>query len=640
MHLDPHAIYDMTHSGLNRIQQAISIYDAELKLAVSNRRFQEMFGLPDHLAVQGASFAETIRFLAKAGDYGPVAEIEQFVEERVAQALTFEPHYVERTRASGMVISVEGSPVRQGGWVTVYTDITPIKKQEALLRGHSAQLSEQLLGRSEALARSNRELAAANAALENAKRDLTETEARTRVTAEMTPAHIARVDLDRRYTYSNRKLPSILPGASADITGKTIEEALGAEAYGHVAPHLEAAFNGKAAVFEFELDSLDRRLRCAFTPDLNGTEVSGVYILSTDVTEEARARAALSQVRKRELAAQLANGLAHDFSNLLTIIIGLQGQIERQTDVPDTVRELAATTKDAALRGGDLLDRLADIAGSRGLSPCPVVIDELFENLSSLSRAAVPETVTVSFVNENIKDPVELDPGYTQDALLNLLLNASDAMTGSGEIEVVARRTEDRRIQLEVIDQGPGFSAEALERAFDPFFTTKARGEGSGLGLTMVYDYAKLCGGRIHVENRPTGARVLLSIPYKPVADQTTPKLILLVEDTPDIRQSVRAMLRDEGYTVLEADTGEEALALARLPNVDLVLTDIMLGGTMTGLDLAKALTKNGESVPLRMISGLPASDPIRKEAALQYPVLRKPFSPSQLREFLQGSGP
>jgi len=201
MSLDPHAIFDMTRSGLNRIQQALSIYDADLKLAVSNRRFQEMFGLPDELIQPGSDFSATIRYLAEAGDYGEIDDVAQFVQERVDQALTFEPHYIERTRAGGMVISIEGSPVRQGGWVTVYTDITPIKRQEALLRGHSAQLSDQLLNRSEELAGINRKLAATNSALENAQRELTESEARTRVTAEMTPAHIARVGQDRRYSY-------------------------------------------------------------------------------------------------------------------------------------------------------------------------------------------------------------------------------------------------------------------------------------------------------------------------------------------------------------------------------------------------------------------------------------------------------
>ena len=178
-----------------------------------------MFGLPKHLTVLGANFEETVRYLAETGEYGPVDDIDAFVSERVEQALAFKPHYMERLRANGHTISVEGSLLRQGGWVTVYTDITAIRQQEELLRGHSAQLSDQLLTHAELLARSNRELAATNAALEAAKRNLTDSEALTRMTTEMVPAHIAHLDPDRIYTYSNHNLPSILPGLPVDIVG-------------------------------------------------------------------------------------------------------------------------------------------------------------------------------------------------------------------------------------------------------------------------------------------------------------------------------------------------------------------------------------------------------------------------------------
>lgn len=640
MQLDPNTIFDMTRSGLNRIQQGLSIYDADLRLTISNRRFQEMFSLPDHLIQPGAPFAETIRHLAEAGDYGPIDDMDSFVQERVDQALAFEPHYVERTRAGGMVISVEGSPVRQGGWVTVYTDITPIKKQEALLRSHSAQLSDQLLDRSEELARINRALAAANSALESTKRDLTESEAHARVTAEMTPAHIARIGPDRRYTYSNRKLPSLIPGARTDIVGKSIEEALGAEAFAQVHPHIEEAYGGTANVFEFDVDGGARRVRSAFTPDIDERgAVSGVYLLSTDVTEEVQARVALAQARKRELAAQLANGLAHDFSNLLTIIVGLQSRIERHDELPEAVRSLVATTKEAALRGGDLLDRLADISGSRDISPGPVVMDHLFSDLRNLARAAVPDGVSLSFHNQGVDQTVLLDRGYTQDALLNLILNASDAMDGSGQITITARSVSGAALEFVVIDEGPGFTQTALERGIDPFFTTKKRGEGSGLGLTTVYDFAKLCGGRVKLDNpKFGGARVVVSIPFALAGTQVEPGLVLLVEDTEEIRLSIREMLRQQGHTVLEADTGEEALGLVTLPNVTHVLSDIMLAGDMTGYDLACAIDAKGLGIPIHMITGLPSSDPIRKQVGARYPILRKPFSPEELAAFLNRS--
>ena len=638
MALDPEALFDMTRSGLNRIQQALSIYDRDLKLAISNRRFQEMFGLPDRLIAPGSLFSDTIYFLARSGDYGEIGDIDLFVSERVEQAMAFEPHYVERTRSNGMVISVEGSPVRQGGWVTVYTDITPIKRQEALLRGHSDQLSGQLLDRSEALARTNRELGAANTALEATKRDLTESEARARVTAEMTPAHIARVGLDQRYTYSNRKLPTILSGGQADIIGKSLRDALGAEAFGQIEPHLKEAYLGQASAFEFDLEDGARRLRVAFTPDDEGGEVTGAYILSMDVTEEAQARVALAQARKRELAAQLANGLAHDFSNLLTVIVGLQSQIEARTAQGEDISDLVQTTKQAALRGGDLLERLSDISGGRNIAPSPVLVEEMFARLESLAKAAVPGGVSLVFEIEGLERPVVLDQGYTQDALLNLIINASDAVSGHGEITVSAKVRGSGWLDFSVRDDGSGFSAAALERAIDPFFTTKAAGKGTGLGLTMVYDFAKLCGGRVRLENlKAGGARVVVSVPRKEVPLGRPPGLVLLVEDTEELRHSIRQMLRDQGHTVLEADSGEEALALAALPNVSFVVSDLMLKGEMTGLDLGRSIRESRADLPVFMVSGLPAGDPVRKDASAAFPLLKKPFSPAELALFLSG---
>ncbi|MGB8624489.1 MAG: PAS-domain containing protein, partial [Paracoccaceae bacterium] len=171
----------MTEAGLNLIQQALSIYDGDLRLAVCNRMFREMFDLPEALVTPGARFEDTIQFLVERGEYGPVDDAEAAVRERVEQARAFEPHYMERTRSNGRTISVEGSPLPQGGWVTVYTDITGIKRQEELLRTRSEVLSDQLLAHAEQLAQTNRELAATNAALEEAKRQLTEMEARTRM---------------------------------------------------------------------------------------------------------------------------------------------------------------------------------------------------------------------------------------------------------------------------------------------------------------------------------------------------------------------------------------------------------------------------------------------------------------------------
>jgi len=262
---------------------------------------------------------------------------------------------MERRRANGRTISVEGSPLPEGGWVTVYTDITAMKRQESLLRARSEELSDQVLGYTEELAQTNRALEATIAQLEEAKAELTDMEARIRLTTEMTPAHIARVDRDGVYTYTNRRLSSLLPGRQSDIVGLSFEEALGRATAERLRPSLTRALDGEAGVLEFTEAESGRRIRTAFTPDQAGAgePITGVYLLSTDLTEEAQARAALAQTHKRELAAQLTSGLAHDFANLLTIILGLQGRLER-LPLPAGAQELTGATRAAARRGGDL----------------------------------------------------------------------------------------------------------------------------------------------------------------------------------------------------------------------------------------------------------------------------------------------
>ncbi|RBI85590.1 hybrid sensor histidine kinase/response regulator [Rhodosalinus halophilus] len=619
-------------AGLNLIQQALSIYDSDLRLAACNRRFQEMFDLPDRLVEPGARFEDTIRFLVERGEYGPVDDAEEAIRARVEIARRFQPHYMERTRANGQTISVEGSPLPEGGWVTVYTDITPAKQHEAMLRARSEELSEQLVSHAEELAAANRQLAATNAALEEASRELAEIEARTRMTAEMMPAHIAHVDAERRYTYSNRRLSSVLPGRPRDILGRPIAEALGGAAYARIAPHLDAAFDGRESVFEFTDEISSRRIRVAFTPDRRDSGIEGVYILSMDVTEETQARAALQQTRRREMAAQLTSGLAHDFSNLLTIILGSQSRLAA-LPMPAEARPMIDATLAAARRGGTLLERLAQLTGARDWTPQPCDTDAFLSDLETLARAALPAQVTLTMRNEMPGERLLLDPGLVQDALLNLILNARDACGGAGRISVTLAALQGTWAEFSVTDTGPGFSDAALKRGCEPFYTTKG-GEGSGLGLAMVYDMAKLAGGRVILGNSFSGARVALRLPLRAAPARGDGRLVLLVEDSPDLRASVREMLTGLGHAVVEAASAAEARALAEtLPEIGAVLTDLTLEGAETGLDLARAL--GAEGPPVWFMTALPPDHPLHAEARAQGPVLTKPFGAEALARAL-----
>jgi len=632
----------LTQAGLNLIQQALSIYDNDLKLAVCNSRFGEMFDLPAALTARGARFSDTIRYLAERGEYGPVQDVDAFVQERVDQARTFEPHYMERTRANGRTISVEGNPLAQGGWVTVYTDITGLKRQEAMLRLHSAQLSDQLLSHSEDLARANRELAATNAALEHTKRDLTAAVALARTTTEMMPAHISHLNRDEVYTYSNGKLHTVLPDRGSAVEGLTARAALGDEAYLAIKPYLVQAYQGQTSVFEWTYSKGGRRIRSAFTPgrDFSGS-VTGVYILTMDITAEAQARAALMQTHKRELAAQLTSGLAHDFANLLTIILGLQGRLFKLPDLPDEGRDLITTTRAAAHRGGVLLDRLSNISGRREVHASAHDLTALFAEVLALANPSLPGQIALTLDAAAISLPVILDAGMLQDSLLNLILNARDSIgSADGRIDISAQTVETLWLEITVADTGPGFSPDALKRALEPFYTTKRNDEGSGLGLSMVYDFTQLSGGMVTLANRAAGgARVTLRLPLKFGASRSRPRLILLVEDNSEIRETVRAMLRELGHSILEATSADEAEALAAVPGIDTVLTDITLDGSRTGLDLARSLTRQNSTAQVFMMTSLPASDKTRQAARSEYPLIGKPFTLPQLSDFLAKGG-
>ena len=627
----------MTLSGLNLIKQAFTIYDKDLKLVIANSQFQRMFDLPDSLIQPGACFEKALMHVAEKGDYGEIENAAQFVAERVKKARAFEPHYLERTRANGTTISIEGSPLQDGGWVTVYTDITDIKSQDALLRNRSANLSDTLFERSEELAKTNRELTHTVAALEEAKRELTASQEKLNLTNAMIPAHIARVGRDGVYTYSNRKLDTVLADRSNDIVGRHFREALGHEIFAEIEEGFAKALEGVDSVLEFEDKSSGQHLRVALTPDRNALGViDGAYVLSMDVTDDVNARNALTHTRRRELAAQLTSGLAHDFSNLLTIILGQQNQLEKTKELPPEIEKISQTIKTAAKRGGDLLAGLSRIDAERVLAVRPVEVAEFVCNLAQLAHAAIPENVILELDNRLPDLPILLDPGFAQDALLNLVLNASEAIKGTGKIVMTLAKTNPNFMEITVVDTGPGFTDEALKHALAPFFTSKTRKFGHGLGLSTAFDFAKLSGGKIRLGNRPEGgAIVTIRLPYQ----QTQPVqsgLVLLVDDTLEIRTTVRGYLREMGHAVVEAATAAEAEMLARMPEVTHVITDLDLGDGPDGYEFANKLRTHNKTIPILVITGLSPNDHLHKRVLEDFVVLQKPFTFSALAARMQ----
>lgn len=615
---------DMIQTGLNLISQAISIYDHELKLVHANRRMQTMFQVPADLLQPGVDFGDLLRYVAERGEYGQLDDIGAFVDEKVKLALAFEPHYFERTRANGTSISVEGCPLESGGWITVFTDITAIKRDEEIILSKADGLSQELLQRSEELTQTNRQLAASVRSLETTQQELIKSRGRLELINRMTPAHIAHVNSDGTYTHSNGRLPSVIPFTESNIVGRKFEQVLGSEVCKEVMPSFEKALNGEASVSEFREENSGRFIRLAMTPDIDKNDrVRGAYILSTDATEEVQARRALAHANRKALATQLTSVMAHDFSNLLTIIMGQQNQLEKIVGDDQTLNNISKTIQSATRRGAELIDTLNRIETQRHIDAVKVNASDFVSSISRLAKAAIAKGIDLKFDIDIPDKNLMIDPGFANDAILNLVINAAEACGKSGMIAVQIVVTRQQELQFRVQDDGPGFSDDGLGNAFKPFYSTKDDKVGRGLGLSSAFDFARSCGGSLRIRNlEDGGALVVMTIPYLPVRSSEG-EMILVVDDDDEVRAVISDHLRSGGRMVVEASSLLEARELVKLEGLSSVITDLDLGNANTGLDVAAIVP---EDVAVLVVTGLNASDPRRQQAQVSYPVLEKPF--------------
>jgi|GEM_PF-67617 len=517
---------DPVRQGLDLIQQGLTIFDGDMRLVSCNRGFVTMFDLPHELARPGTRFEQINQYLARRGEFGP-GDPDELVRVRIELARRFEPHYLERTRPNGQRISVEGHPLRSGGWVTIYSDITETWKQEQVLRARSDSLSDKLLMRTEAQARTNRELAAANRALQQTQASLQASESRIRTITGALPAHIAYVDRDYTYRFSNHRLDDVMSLGTANVLGRTVDETFPPATAQLLRRKLDAAFGGQVVTFDHvthEGEPHAQAVRTTLSPETNGPgEVIGAFVLSINVSAEKAATEMQVRAKRMETSAQLTSGLAHDFSNILTVILGNLHRMGR--DAAPAHAELLQSTERAARRGTRIIDNLMALLYRHRL-------DARRADVGKLLRDLVP---LFSSLNERIGLELQLpagdliatvDEGALQDVVLNILFNAKDAIemtSGQGriilhaEIDGAGARSGahgDGTLRITVTDTGEGFSDEALDCATDPFFSTKPQGKGSGLGLSMVRSIVDQAGGELQIGNLPgAGARVALAFP-------------------------------------------------------------------------------------------------------------------------------
>jgi PAS domain S-box-containing protein len=375
-----------------------------------------------------------------------------------------------------------------------------------------------------------------------------------------------------------------------------------------------------------------------------------------DVTERRRLEAQLRQSQRLDAIGQLTGGVAHDFNNLLTVILGNAEALVESAGENRALADLAQTTLHAALRGAELTGRLLAFARKQALHPQPTDIAALLANMHGMLRRTLGEHLVVEFPRPNGLWLAQVDPSQLEAAVLNLCINARDAMPAGGTLTIetcnVTRKPEDPGqvaalpvgdyVRITVRDTGVGMDAKTLARAFEPFFTTKEVGKGSGLGLSMVYGFARQSHGHVELESSlQEGTRVCLYLPRArqapsaaaPASSDGTAagcERILVVEDDDLVRANARSQLESLGYLVHAVASAADALVALQAGDYDLMFTDVVMAGAMNGRQLADAARALAPSMPILLTSGY--SDALAEDglpAAME--MLRKPYRRKEL---------
>jgi PAS domain S-box-containing protein len=489
-------------------------------------------------------------------------------------------------------------------------------------------------------------------------------EAAARITTifESTNDSVLIVDRDWRISYLNGPAwASVAEGH--DIAGKTLFEAFQDDLKIEVLHQIEERISEQQAAF-VEVYCPHRNIWYA----INAFPSSeGFAIFFRDITEHKHALEArhqieeqLHQSQKMESVGQLTGGVAHDFNNLLTVVSGNLELVEAATDVRE-VRKFAAAAQRAIDRGTKLTAQLLSFSRRQTLSPKVFNANQRISEFQELVRQAVGAGYEVTLQTDSRLWLCDVDPSLLETALLNLVLNARDAMPDGGLLQIETRNIVVEEgalagclagpyVRLSVTDTGCGIPPEVRDRVFEPFFTTKGVGKGTGLGLSMVYGFVRQSGGHVAIESAPKeGTTISLYLPkatQEPEAVEEarqalaiTPgsERILLVDDNNDILEVTSEMLRIRGYQVSCARSGSEALRMLQSDQTfELLLTDIVMPNGMSGVELARGAKRLRRGIKILLTSGYARDVLQRHNAVDEFPIIRKPFRFIELAQRLR----
>ena len=451
--------------------------------------------------------------------------------------------------------------------------------------------------------------------------ELRESEAQLRLVIDTVPAEIVYLDSDHRVRFANRGYAERAGISTEDLVGMHMQDIRGEEWYGKNEESLRRTVAGETTYVDGQIPGPNgSTIHYSVTrvPHFGDDgNVVGYFAVVIDMTERHQREEQLRQAQKMEAVGQLTGGVAHEFNNLLMVVLGNLELLGEDLEGDTGKSRLVETAKKSAIRGGELTQRLLAFSRRQDLRSKRIDLNALVDETAGMLRGTLGETITVEISAAPDLWPTVADPGQVEAALLNFAINSRDAMPKGGTITIrtanVTVNASDLGAQsdaapgdyvvLEVGDTGDGMEPQVIDHAFEPFYTTKGVGEGSGLGLSMAYGFARQSGGFATIESvSGHGATVRLYLPRAAAPEITASRkndradvvprgsgTILAVEDDVDVRNLVVGVLTGLGYDVVQAGDGESALALldARA-DIDLLFSDVVLPDGMSGPEIAK----------------------------------------------------
>ena len=468
---------------------------------------------------------------------------------------------------------------------------------------------------------------------------LRESEVHMRTLVETLPDLIWLKNPEGVYLNCNPKFERFFGAKQAEIVGKTDYDFVDKELADFFREKDRAVMTAGISIANEEQvsyadDGHSEHLETIKTPmfDADG-KLIGVLGVGRDITERKQTELALRRSQKMDAVGQLTGGIAHDFNNIINVIIGNLDLLGRQIPDDETSQKRINNIHKSAQRAADLTRQLLSFSRRQAEQLEKTDISFIIHEMDSLITRSLTPQVEVQHLNATDLWQTEIDPGDFEDSLLNLVLNARDAMHGQGRLLIETRnRTLDADycaqnptarpgdyVELSISDTGTGIAAEQLEHIFEPFFTTKEQGKGTGLGLSMVYGFIKRCNGHIKVDSEQGAgttfrlymprSKQVSSVPTSHTQQTEAPsggsETILVVDDEEALRELLEESLQELGYRILTADNGLQALKiLSEPPGVDLLMSDVIMPGGLNGYELAEQATINHPQLKVILASG------------------------------------